>query len=82
MWRSGLNVLHTNDAGRIRQCACLLQFALQTWSGREAACADTGKVATDTAGCGIYSDLVAKVGARIMPANTVTRTNGQVDGGH
>ena len=41
VWRSGLNVLHTNDAGRIRQYACLLQFTLQARSGWEAACADS-----------------------------------------
>ena len=82
MWRSGLNVLHTNNDGRIRQYAGLLQFTLQTWSGREAACADTGKVATDSSGCGIYADRVAEVGAWAVPAGFAAGADEQFDGGH
>ena len=82
MWQSGLKVYHANDVKRYGKHACLLQFALSTWSGWQAACAGAGQVAAVAAGRGVYFDRVAEVGARPLLAGFATGANEQLDGGH
>ena len=81
MWRSGLKVHHTNDVRTNGQRACILQFALSTWSGCQAACAGAGQVAAVAAGGGVYFDRVAD-GAGVLPASVAAGADGQADGGH
>ena len=82
MWRSGLKVHHVNDVRRNGQRACVLQFALSTWSGWQAACAGAGQVAAVAAGRGVYADRVAEVGAWAVLAGFAAEADEQFDGGH
>ena len=82
VWRSGLKVHHANDVRRNGQRACVLQFALSTWSGWQAARAGAGQVAAIEAGRGFYADRVAEVGARTMLAGVAAGADEPLDGGH
>ena len=82
MWRSGLKVYKANDVRGNDQRACVLQFALSTWSGWQAARAGSGQVAAVAAGRRFYADCVAEVGARAMFAGVAAGADEPLDGRH
>ncbi len=77
-----VKVHHANDVRRNGQRACVLQFALSTWSGWQAACAGAGQVAAIASGRGVYVDRVAEVGARPVPARVAAGTDESFDDGY
>ena len=82
MWRCGLNVQPAHRERRKRQRAGILQFTLQSWSGWQAACADSIQVASGQSGCGFHPHPLAEVGAWGLLAGVAAGADGQADGGH